>query len=222
MTKKMAIFCDFDGTITEKDNIIAIMKQFAPEGWEQVKDEILTEQMSIREGVGKLFSLLPSNQKQDITEFVRKQATIRSGFPEFVQYVQHNRIPLYIVSGGIDFFVEPILAEFGPFNGLYCNSANFDDETIDIRWPHSCDPECDNDCGCCKPSVIRSLKLDDDVYRIVIGDSVTDLQAARQADFVFARELLLEKASEYGLDHQAYETFFDIIDGLKQRLEVNE
>lgn len=34
---KIAVFCDFDGTITEKDNIINIMKHFAPSGWEGIK-----------------------------------------------------------------------------------------------------------------------------------------------------------------------------------------
>lgn len=30
MSKKLVLFCDFDGTITEKDNIVAIVKKFAP------------------------------------------------------------------------------------------------------------------------------------------------------------------------------------------------
>ena len=31
--RKPLIICDFDGTITTNDNIISIMKQFAPEEW---------------------------------------------------------------------------------------------------------------------------------------------------------------------------------------------
>ena len=30
------IFCDFDGTITENDNIIAIIRHFNPPGWEPI------------------------------------------------------------------------------------------------------------------------------------------------------------------------------------------
>ncbi|MGB2992381.1 MAG: 2-hydroxy-3-keto-5-methylthiopentenyl-1-phosphate phosphatase, partial [Paenisporosarcina sp.] len=40
------IFCDFDGTITIKDNIMAIMKKFAPPEWEPIKDQILGQQIS--------------------------------------------------------------------------------------------------------------------------------------------------------------------------------
>jgi 2-hydroxy-3-keto-5-methylthiopentenyl-1-phosphate phosphatase len=33
MSKSLVLFCDFDGTITEKDNIVAIMRRFAPPQW---------------------------------------------------------------------------------------------------------------------------------------------------------------------------------------------
>ena len=36
MSKERIIFCDFDGTITVNDNIVAIMKHFNPEGWEGI------------------------------------------------------------------------------------------------------------------------------------------------------------------------------------------
>ena len=46
--KQPIIFCDFDGTITTNDNLIAIMKHFDPPGWEPIKDEILAQTISIR------------------------------------------------------------------------------------------------------------------------------------------------------------------------------
>lgn len=206
--KKLAVFCDFDGTITEKDNIIAIMKKFAPPEWDAIKDDILSERVSIREGVGKLFALLPSRLKEEISEFALEQAKIREGFEAFVQFLKEERIPLYIVSGGIDFFVYTILEPYGPFEDIYCNGSDFTGEKIKILWPNSCDEKCTNDCGCCKPSIIRKLE-GDQLYKIVIGDSITDVQAAKQADFVLARELLLEKSKELNLNHSPFHTFYD-------------
>ncbi|KPC97970.1 2-hydroxy-3-keto-5-methylthiopentenyl-1-phosphate phosphatase [Geobacillus sp. BCO2] len=69
MTKQLVLFCDFDGTITENDNIIAIMKQFAPPEWEALKDDILAQRISVQEGVGKMFSLLPSALKGRLLTF---------------------------------------------------------------------------------------------------------------------------------------------------------
>ena len=221
MTKPV-IYCDFDGTITESDNIIAIMKQFAPPEWVGIKDLILSRQISVNEGVGKLFSLLPSNKKKEITEFAIENAKIRPGFKEFVGYVREKGIPLYIVSGGIDFFVHPILAEYAPFDGVYCNHSDFSEETINILWPHECDSSCNNDCGCCKPSIMRKLNNPMGSFKIVIGDSVTDLEAAKHADFVLARDLLQEKCVEWGINHQGFHTFFDCIEEINKRIEVGE
>ena len=72
------------------------------------------------------------------------------------------------------------------------------------------DEHCDGDCGMCKTSVIRSY--DEKEYeRIVIGDSITDLAAAKLADFTIARDFLLEQCRKQGLNHQPFDTFYDVI-----------
>jgi 2-hydroxy-3-keto-5-methylthiopentenyl-1-phosphate phosphatase len=210
------IFCDFDGTVTDSDNIIAIMKKYAPPEWNELKDKVLSQEISIREGVGKMFSLLPSAHKEEISNYILGHAAIRNGFHEFVEYTRNQRIPLYIVSGGIDFFVEPLLCGIVSPGQIYCNESDFSEEKIRIHWPHSCDEECQNECGCCKPSVIRKL-ADKDTYKIVIGDSITDLQAAKMADKVIARDFLIEKCKEQSINYEAFEDFFDVIKILKKQ-----
>ena len=111
--KKLVIFWDFDGTITTQDNIISIMKQFAPPEYLPIKENILGQKQSIREGVTDMFALLPVSLKDQITSFLLEQAQIREGFADFVSYTKQHNIPLYIVSGGIDFFVNPLLEPFG-------------------------------------------------------------------------------------------------------------
>ncbi|KKI93927.1 2-hydroxy-3-keto-5-methylthiopentenyl-1-phosphate phosphatase [Bacillus sp. SA1-12] len=214
-----AIICDFDGTITETDNIIAIMKRFAPPEWNELKDGVLSQRISVKEGVGSMFKLLPSSLKNDIIEFILNHAKIRSGFKEFVQYTKDNHLPLYIVSGGIDFFVYPLLNGLVDEKHIYCNRADFSQEMIHIEWPHSCDETCKNDCGCCKPSLIKRL-TDSEQSKIVIGDSITDLQAAKLADLVIARDLLLEKSKDLRLPHRPFTTFYDVIDVLDSLEEV--
>jgi 2-hydroxy-3-keto-5-methylthiopentenyl-1-phosphate phosphatase len=213
--KTPIIFCDFDGTITNNDNIIAIMKQFAPPEWEAIKDDVLAQRVSVQEGVGKMFSLLPSGWREKITDFILKNAVIREGFSEFVAYTKQNNIPLYIVSGGIDFFVYPLLEGLIEKENIFCNGSDFSGETIKILWPYSCDEHCNNECGCCKPSLLRKL-AGNNSFTIVIGDSITDLQAAKLADHVIARDFLLEKCRELGLAHTPFSTFFDVIEFLEK------
>jgi 2-hydroxy-3-keto-5-methylthiopentenyl-1-phosphate phosphatase len=214
--KKMIVFCDFDGTITENDNIINIMKYYNPPGWETIKDDILGGRISVRKGVGRLFWLLPASSQEEITNYAIKQAKIRPGFDQFIQYCQEHNIRLLITSGGIDFFVFPILSRYPiPKQHIYCNSSDFNGKQIQILWPYSCDELCSRDCGMCKTSILRSHSGMDDI-KIVIGDSITDLAVAKMADLVIARDFLLQKCQEYSLPYKDFELFYDVIKILKQ------
>ena len=219
--KKPVIFCDFDGTVTNQDNIINIMKKFGPPGWEGVKDSILSQEISIQEGVGQMFRMLPSALKDEVIAYVLSEARIREGFADFVDYTRHHGIKLYIVSGGIEFFVKPLLEKYGPFDGIYCNESDFSRDQIEIIFPHSCDDLCTNQgCGCCKPSIIRRLH-DPETMSIVIGDSITDLEAAKLADVVIARDYLIDKCNELGISYHGFESFHDVTSIIESRLGVN-
>ncbi|WP_110927822.1 2-hydroxy-3-keto-5-methylthiopentenyl-1-phosphate phosphatase [Bacillus massiliglaciei] len=216
---KPIIFCDFDGTVTDSDNIISIMKHFGPKGWEKWKDQVLNQEISISEGVGNMFALLESEKKEEIIRYVKETAKIRPGFTEMVQYAKAETIPFFIVSGGMDFFIEPLLQEIISPKFVYCNKAHFDQNDIRIEWPYTCDDLCTNHCGCCKPSIMRSLS-EKDHFKIVIGDSVTDFEAAKKADLVIARDRLLEECIKQGITHCEFTDFFDVIEIVKQNLEV--
>jgi 2-hydroxy-3-keto-5-methylthiopentenyl-1-phosphate phosphatase len=214
--KKIIIFCDFDGTITENDNIINIMKYYNPPGWELIKDNILAGRMSVREGVGRMFGLIPASCREEITNYAIKQVKIRLGFDQFIQFCQEHNIRLLITSGGIDFFVFPILSRYPiPKQNIYCNSSDFNGKQIQILWPYSCDELCSIDCGLCKPSILRSHSTMDDI-KIVIGDSITDFAVAKMADLVIARDFLLQKCQDHVLPYKEFESFYDVIKILKQ------
>ncbi|AOM07131.1 2-hydroxy-3-keto-5-methylthiopentenyl-1-phosphate phosphatase [Bacillus cereus] len=213
------VFCDFDGTITNNDNIMSIMEKFATPEAEEVKNKILSQELSIQEGVSQLFQLIPTNLHDDIIQFLIATAEIRSGFHEFIQFVKENNISFYVISGGMDFFVYPLLQGIIPKEQIYCNETDFSAEFITVKWPHSCDDHCQNHCGLCKSSLIRKLSDTDD-FHIVIGDSITDLQAAKQADKVFARDFLITKCEENHIAYTPFETFQDVQAELKLLLEV--
>ncbi|KHF31871.1 2-hydroxy-3-keto-5-methylthiopentenyl-1-phosphate phosphatase [Paenibacillus sp. P1XP2] len=63
--KKTVIFCDFDGTITLSDNIVAIMKEFKPEGYEAIMQRTVNQEISLREAsVPCLPSSLPAKRQK--------------------------------------------------------------------------------------------------------------------------------------------------------------
>lgn len=214
--KPPVLFCDFDGTITLSDNIVAVMKHFNPEGWEPIVRDIVELKKSVRQGVGEMFALLPSSMKQEITDYILRTAGIRDGFPELLDWCKKNGVEFFVTSGGIDFFVYPLLAPFDiPRDHIFCNGSDFSGERIRITWPHACDEHCSNDCGMCKTAVIRRFPQDR-YTRILIGDSVTDFAGAKLVDLVFSRSHLTERCRELGLPHIPFETFHDVVHHLEQ------
>ncbi|MFD0867828.1 2-hydroxy-3-keto-5-methylthiopentenyl-1-phosphat e phosphatase [Chlamydia abortus] len=219
--KQNIIFCDFDGTITVTDNIMDIMKHFQPSGWEDILRRIVDKEIPLQEGVGAMFALLPSSRKDEIIQFTRQSIRIREGFPELLEYVRENDFDFLVTSGGIDFFLLPTLAPFElrP-EQIYCNGSDFSGEQIRITWPHPCDEQCDKGCGMCKTTIIRSYSPEK-YNRILIGDSLSDFEGSKQADFVFARSHLAEECEKLGIAYRKFETFHDVINGLNALREGN-
>jgi 2-hydroxy-3-keto-5-methylthiopentenyl-1-phosphate phosphatase len=212
--KPIVIFCDFDGTITLNDNIIAIMKHFQPEGWKDILERAMNQEISIKQTIGSMFALLPSSQQEKVTRFALDNMQIRPGFAEFLGFCREQQIQFLVTSGGIDFFVYPTLLPFGiEKEQIFCNMSNFNQEQIIIEWPHPCDALCIHDCGMCKATLIRSYPADRYI-RILIGDSITDFAGAKLADYIFARSHLATECSKLHMPYFAYESFFEVLEQL--------
>ncbi|EPE63057.1 2-hydroxy-3-keto-5-methylthiopentenyl-1-phosphate phosphatase [Exiguobacterium sp. S17] len=209
------ILCDFDGTITAEDNIIALMRAFAPPEWHALKDDVLAQDISIRSGVGQMFQLLPSADASAYRDYLLDRITLRPGFSTFLAEVRQQAWKFDVVSGGMDFFVHPILQDHVAPDHIYCNVADFSGETVRVDWPHACDAHCTNDCGCCKPTIARTI-VDPGDRLIVIGDSVTDFEIAKRADFVYARGQLITLCEAEGIAYAPFETFDDITHRMKE------
>lgn len=209
MAKSLSVFCDFDGTITERDMIVTICEKFCPPEWTTIAKEILAQRKSVREGVAELFHMIPSSKKQEILDFARKVMKLRAGFPEFLDFCQQNGLLFTVCSGGIDFFVEPLMAPFQrQIHKIYSIPADFSGPTIALKHPYGCET-----CGTCKVKVMAEYP---ETIKILIGDSITDLHGARHANVVFARDRLKGYLNKEKISYHPFETFFDIMTTLQK------
>ena len=216
--KPRVVFSDFDGTITERDVIVMILERFGAPDWKELTQQILDGQLSIRDGVRQLFEKIPGRYRPDIERFVEQTVEFRPGFQGFVRQCRLQNIPLVVVSGGIDFFVEPVLRRLPPQDfahlQLFCNQAVFHPDRIEVLNPHqnrdctACLPM-PAGCGCCKVGVMAAWPPTQ-YERIAIGDSVTDIAMAQAADRVFARERLIDYCEHHGIACERFNTFEDI------------
>ncbi|GGB11623.1 HAD family hydrolase [Macrococcus hajekii] len=208
------IACDFDGTVTSSDTIVAIMKRFAQQDSEAVLQGILDRRISIQQGVTTLFQILESSDKERIIDFVLSEVKIRPGFQQLLDTAKALDIPFYIISGGMHFFIDPIIAQFNGIKSVYANDVDFSSVHMQVEWRYPCDKLCESgQCGTCKPSIVRTLK-DDRV--IAIGDSITDIKLAEVADVLFTTDKLTSYAEDNDIPHIAFETFREIAERLKE------
>jgi 2-hydroxy-3-keto-5-methylthiopentenyl-1-phosphate phosphatase len=221
--KPIVVFSDYDGTITEKDAIVQTMKRFAPPQWEAIANAILkTRTLSIHEGIQQLYGLLPNHLKQAIIDFNLAEIPLRQGFEHFMQFQQSHNMPFWVVSGGVDAFIAPKLAPWAGQFELFANALDEADCTpqaqFKLRMPYApkqCKP-C-GECACCKVEILDRWNPAT-YFRIVIGDSVTDVGMATVACRVYAlaNSSLQADCIKLGITYQPFETFDDIVADIKQ------
>ncbi len=219
--KTPIIFSDFDGTITEHDVIISIMEKFAPPEWIELKDKILYKRtVTLKDGVEKLFSLIESSKKNEIVNYIKENTRLRKGFEDFLSFCKNKQIEFNVLSGGLDFHIEPILESFKDKLKIFCNKANFNSDRIKIDYkylPINC-TSC-GDCGFCKIEVIEQFTKEK-FTRILIGDSLTDLSPSKVADVVFARGDLIKYLEQENISYIPFSNFHEVKEKLVQKLSI--
>jgi 2-hydroxy-3-keto-5-methylthiopentenyl-1-phosphate phosphatase len=206
--KPLIVFCDFDGTMTERDMVITLGEKFCPNDVHRIKDAILARRITVKDGVAELFAKIPSSQKDALIAYAQDIVRWRAGFQEFLEYCKANGILFIVCSGGIDFFINPLIQRFQPWiTKTYSIPSDFSGPTIALKHSHACET-----CGTCKKKVMAEYP---EATSILIGDSITDLHGAHHADIVFARAGLKDYLDKDKVSYYPFETFFDVIDTLK-------
>jgi len=203
----MIIQCDFDGTITRNNLSTLLRENFASADWQRIESDYLDGSLTVEQS-NKLQYRLIKESKEKLQEFVRQHIELRPGFLEFVGYCRESAIPFIIVSSGLDFYIETVLAQIGmPDLELYCGQTSFSRNGISVSYFN---PEGDiiNE-GFKEKHLTWLKKRDKDI--IYIGDGLSDLEAARHADYVFATGDLLGLLSTEPVVCNGFSKFDDIL-----------
>jgi 2-hydroxy-3-keto-5-methylthiopentenyl-1-phosphate phosphatase len=210
LTKPFHVNCDFDGTISNTDVIIAVVKHLNIKDYETIVSQIHSRQLSIKEGVALLMSRIPQEKIDSIKIFIKQNIHFRPGFLEFVQFCKSKKIKLDVTSGGIDFMLAELLDFKSSDYTIFCNRSHIEKNFIAVESLYE-NKNCQT-CGVCKINF-----LNNDLYsEIVIGDSITDYYSARQADIVFATHSLIDLCEKNKIAYYPFTTFFNIIEVMEK------
>jgi len=208
---KTLVQCDFDSTITEKDQAFLLLDAFADGDWRQLLTEYREGSISVGHFTAETFAMVKTD-RQPLVDFVRRTAKIRAGFGELVSYCRRKGFRLVIVSNGLDFYIDVILRDIGVEDiEVFAAQTRFDSRGLDVKY---IGPDGSQLQDGFKEAYTRSfLSMG---YRVVyVGNGPSDMPAARLAHHVFARGQLLALCKEANLNHTPFVDLNDVVRGLE-------
>ncbi|MEX2191473.1 MAG: 2,3-diketo-5-methylthio-1-phosphopentane phosphatase, partial [Bacteroidota bacterium] len=105
----LRIYCDFDGTAAFRDVGNSLFRTFAGEKSESIVADYLSGTINARECLARECEALGPVQRKSLEEFV-DGFQLDPTFAPFVGFCRSRDIPLTILSDGLDFSVQRLLA----------------------------------------------------------------------------------------------------------------
>src|SRR5512142_3339460 len=126
----MPIVSGFDNTLTTVD----ICDRFAPPEWHAIDDRWHRGEVSLPAAQVAVWSLLRATAAE-VRDFVATTARLRPGVPEFLRACRERGEPVYVGSGGFDFYLEPILAPHrAALAAVHCSRGTFAADRIALEF----------------------------------------------------------------------------------------
>lgn len=219
----LRMLVDFDGTLVEPNVAIILVEEFATDGHRlahQVDEELHSGKITLREAWSRQVAMLPADRIPEMAQWAVEHTPLRAGAHELLDLLHDRKVPTYIVSGGLDFYIHPILRAAGIDLPVLSDSMErAADGTLRVTHPHG-HATC-RLCGICKAQVVRNL-TPPATRTIFAGDGSTDKYAAEVADIVFARRRLKGYCEASGVPFYPFEEFHPITAQLRRWLVEGE
>ena len=210
---KIAVQCDFDGTITEEDVSFILLDTFVGSKWREMLREYMSGKIPVGTFNKKVFALIKADRQTllDVV-FNSDRVKIRTGFRELVDCCAQKGFKFVIVSNGLIFYIEALLEDMG-LDGIdvYAAQNQFSPDGMKVKYvgPDGSEMEAGFKEAYTELLTKRGYSV------VYIGNGVSDIYPSRQAFKVFATGDLLERCQEEKLECTPFNDLNDVVRGLE-------
>ena len=207
--RRPAVFCDFDGTFSQRDVGGALAREYLPEARAALQKRYAAGELGAWEYALELFDGFAF--APDRLDAFLAQIELDSGARDLLAWCEAQNIPFRILSDGFDYNLERLQAIHGVAFAYSANRLVFEGE----RWriaPGGPNADCGCGTGTCKRTIIEGYRREHPgAFCIHIGDGrVSDLCGAMAADLVFAKGTLVEALKVRGVHFEAFEDLAEV------------
>lgn len=211
------ILCDFDGTISVEDITDSLLVRFARPGWEDIELAWKRGEIGSRECMARQIALLDVSRAELDAHLDRM--TIDRDFAAFSAAVDEAKLPMTVLSDGLDYSIRRILGRHGlarlPVAANHLIACG--ERSWRLEFPYAKDDCRSGNCKCASAGDVRAERR----RVLVIGDGASDFCVSGVADFVFAKHRLVEHCRAAGIAHVRIGSFADAL-ALLPRLIAGE
>ena len=217
--KKIAVLCDFDGTVARDDVGNLLFQTFAREGdpaeaisrWK--RGEISSRQCLETEAS---LARCCSTELQSFVSALR----LDPYFKDFHDFARQRGIEVVVLSDGLDWYIEQMLMRNG-LGGIefYANRMRLEGDRMRVEFPWHDMLAC-TDCGCCKTHHLFRYR-NEGYYIVYVGDGLSDRCPCESADLVFAKGELLRHCRARNIAHVEFRNFRDVEREVLKRLVLD-
>lgn len=213
----MRIICDFDGTISRADTTDVVLERLADPAWRAIEDDWLAGKIPAAACMKAQIALIGGSASD--LDAVLDTIELDPGFLAFVDWCAERRLPVGIVSDGVDHFIARILARHGlghlpvVANRLAGAAGAWE---LDQPWARE---GCAAGSGVCKCAAAGAWSDAAWPTTVFIGDGRSDFCLSGRADILFAKAALADYAAARSQPFIPFDTFDDVTRALALRLD---
>jgi 2,3-diketo-5-methylthio-1-phosphopentane phosphatase len=217
--RKIAVLCDFDGTVAQDDVGHLLFRTFSANGdasdvverWK--RGEISSRECLEREA--QLARCCP----EELRSFTLAQR-LDPYFKDFHDFAHRRGIEVVVLSDGLDYYIEQILVRHGlGAIEFFANRMRLEGQSLRVEFPWHNLLAC-TECGCCKTHHLFRYRHQG-YYIVYVGNGLSDRCPCESADLVFAKGELLEHCRTKNIACVEFRNFRDVEREVLRRLVLN-